>query len=468
MKNKLLAYIVPILIGVLIWIIPTPIGLKENTWNLVAVFVGTIVAFITAPLPMGAISLISIVIVSLLGILPIGQALSGFANTTIWLIVSAFLLSRGFVKTGLGKRIAYILIKMFGKNPISLAYTLLVSDLILAPATPSNTARAGGVIFPITKSLSAAFKSEAHDGTAKKIGSFLMQVIYQGNTVTSAMFMTSMAGNTLLVTLVAQSYGIQLSWGEWALASLVPGVISLLIIPLVLHKIYPPEIRSTREAQRIAGDELRKMGSLTIGEKIMLTVFIGCLILWATSTLTDINATTVALLGVIVLLITDVIDWSDVKTESGAWDTLVWMGTLISLATFLNKLGFIPWLAKVAGNSLVGVSWLVAFFILFIVYFYIHYAFASLAAHIAALYIAMTSVVIGTGAPVMLTLLAFAFASNLCMSLTHFAAGPSPIVFGAGYVSQSDWWKLGFIFSLIYIVIWVGGGSIWWKLLGLW
>jgi len=468
MKNKMLAWLIPIVVGLVLWVMPAPEGVKPQAWHLVSIFVATIIGFITSPMPMGAISLTAIVIVALTDVLKINEALSGFADSTIWLIVSAFLLSRGFVKTGLGKRIAFILIKMFGKNSMSLAYTLLVSDLILAPATPSNTARAGGVIFPITSSLAEAFKSSPTDGTARKIGSFLMQTIYQGNVVTSAMFMTSMAGNTLIVSLVAKSFNIDLSWGQWAIAAIVPGLLSLLVIPLVLSKLYPPELKDTREAQAIAAKELEAMGSFSKPEIIMFAVFIGCLLLWATATMTKLNATTVALLGIVVLLITNVLEWADVKKEQGAWDTLVWMGTLIALATFLNKLGFIPWLAKTAGAALGDVSWLVGFGVLLAVYMYIHYAFASLSAHIAALYVAMCSVVIGMGAPVMLTLLAFAFVSNLCMSLTHFAAGPSPIIFGSGFVSQGDWWKLGFIFSVIYLIIWVGIGAMWWKVLGLW
>lgn len=468
MKNKLLAWIIPIVVGLALWFSPVPEGLKPAAWQLTAIFVATIVAFITSPMSMGALSLVAVTVVSFTKVLTISNALSGFANSTIWLIVAAFMLSRGFIKTGLGKRIAYILIKMFGKNSLLLSYTLLVSDLLIAPATPSNTARAGGVVYPITKSLASAFQSEPTDGTARRIGAFLMQVIYQGNTVTSAMFMTAMAGNTLIVQLVSKSFNIQLSWMEWMMAAIVPGLVSLLIIPLVLYKIYPPELKDTREAQGLAAVELEKMGPFSRGEKIMLLVFIACLVLWATATMTKIDATVVALFGVSVLLITDVINWKDVKAEEGAWDTLIWMGTLLALADALAKQGVIGWLANLAGGAMAGVSWFAAFVIMLIIYMYIHYAFASLSAHVAALYVAMTTVVISLGAPVMLTLLAFAFLSNLCMTLTHYAAGPSPIVFGSGYVTQADWWKLGFIFSVLYLIIWVGLGAVWWKVLGLW
>lgn len=467
MKNKLIAWLIPLIVGGIIWFIPAPEGVKIEGWHLFSIFLATIIAFITGPASMGVLSLLAIVIVALTHTLTIAQAISGFANDTIWLIVAAFLLSRGFINTGLGQRIAFILIKLFGKSPISLAYTLLISDLIIAPATPSNTARTGGIVYPIARSLASAFGSEP-DGTRRKIGAYLIQVISQTSGVTSAMFMTSNAPNPMIVSLAAATFAVSLSWGQWALAGLVPGVISLILIPLVLYKIYPPEIKDTHKAQEIADSELQKMGPISIGEKIMLAVFIGCLVLWATATITKISATTVALLGVVVLLLTNVITWSDVKKEQGAWDTLIWMGTLIALATFLSKLGVIPWLANAAGTSLSTLPWLPALLILFLCYYYIHYMFASLSAHAAALYIAMTSVAISLGAPVYLVLYMFAFATGLFLPLTHYASGPAPILFGSGYVTQNEWWKIGFIFSVIYIIVWVGIGSMWWKVLGLW
>ena len=465
MKNKLIAWLIPILMGIVIWNLPIPEGVKADAWHLFAIFLATIIAFITGPASMGTIAIMAIVLTTLLKVLPVGTALSGFSNSTIWLIVAAFLLSRGFIKTGLGERIAFLLIKAFGKSPISLAYTLLVSDLIIAPATPSNTARTGGVLYPITRSLASAFGSEP-DGTRRKIGAYLIQVITQTSGITSAMFMTANAPNPMIVSLVAVSFAITMDWGGWFMAGLVPGLVSLVLMPLILYKLYPPELKDTSKAQDIAREHLERMGAFSKDEKCMLVVFLGCLVLWATGSLTGINATSVALLGVAVLLVTNVLSWSDVKKEQGAWDTLVWMGTLIALATQLTKLGFIPWLAEIIGAGLSGVSWVPALIVLFLAYFYIHYMFASLSAHAAALYIAFASVALACGAPPMLALYLLAFANGLFLPLTHYSSGPASILFASGYVTQTEWWKLGFIFSVVYILIWGGVGSLWWKVLG--
>ncbi|WP_371372817.1 anion permease [Sporomusa aerivorans] len=467
MSSNVAKALATIALGAAIWFFPVPSGLKPEAWQLVAIFVATIFGFILQPLPIGAVALASVTFTALAGVLKPAEAISGFSNTTIWLIVAAFLFAKGFIKTGLGRRIAFLLIKAIGDSTLKLGYTLVLSDLIISPATPSNTARAGGILFPIVRSLCTAFESEPGP-TARRVGSYLMQTAYQGNTITSAMFMTSMAGNPLIALLAAKTLNIQLSWGQWALASVVPGIISILVVPYFLYKFYPPEIKKTPEAKALAAKELTAMGPMSLGEKIVAAVFVGALLLWSTSQYTKLDATVVALLAVVVMLATKVLEWKDVLDEKGAWDTLVWMGALVGLADYLAKLGFIPWFAKTMAASIVGIPWLQAFIVLTIVYLYAHYAFASLTAHITAMYPAFIAVAVAAGAPPYLVALALAFMSNLCMSLTHYAAGPSPIYFGAGYVEQGTWWRLGFIISVINLIIWVGLGSMWWEILGLW
>lgn len=467
MRKTIASWVVPIIVGVGIAISPVPEGLSNQAWYLLAVFLGTIIGFILQPLPIGAIAFISITITQLANILKPSQALAGFGNSSIWLIVAAFLFAKSFIKTGLGRRIAFWLIKKMGTSTLKLAYTIILSDLIISPATPSNAARAGGILFPIVRGLTSAFDSEPNKNP-RRVGAFLMQAEYQGNTITSAMFMTSMAGNPLAILLASQALGINMSWGTWALAAIVPGLIALAVVPYYLYKVYPPELKKTPEAQALAQRELADMGPMSNSEKMVAVIFIGALLLWSTSNITGIHAMVVALLGVSSMLVTRILEWQDVLDEKGAWDTLIWMGTLVGLAGQLAKTGIIDWMSVHISSALVGVSWLATLTILLLIYFYIHYGFASLTAHITALYSAFVTIAVAAGAPVYLAVLVFAFASNLCMSLTHYAAAPAPIYFGAGYVSQQTWWKLGFQVSVINIIIWFGIGSAWWYMLGLW
>jgi len=268
--------------------------------------------------------------------------------------------------------------------------------------------------------------------------------------------------------LAQKALGIEISWGLWALGACVPGIISLIIIPYFLYKVYPPEIKAFPEGKEIAKVELAKMGPLTFGEKVICGVFLGALILWSTSQLTGIDATVVAMLGVCVMVLTSTLSWKDVLEEKGAWDTLIWMGTLMTLAGFLTKFGLISVFSKAVSAEVTGISWPIAMMILILVYVYSHYVFASLTAHITAMYVAFCAVMVAAGAPAYLVALSMAYMSNICMSITHYGGAPAPIIFGAGYVDQATWWKLGFYTSIINLIVWVGIGGIWWKVIGLW
>jgi DASS family divalent anion:Na+ symporter len=465
--NNLYRGLVAIAIGAIIWLFPVPTGLKVEAWRLFAIFVATIAGFIMQPLPIGSIAFISITFTALTGVLKSAEVLSGFSSSTIWLIVSAFLFSRGFIKTGLGRRIAYMLIKKFGDRTLKLGYILAFSEFIIAPATPSNTARGGGIIFPIARSLSAAFSSEPGE-SSQRMGAYLMQVGYQGNVITSAMFMTAMSANPLIALLTAQTLNISISWGLWTAASIVPGILSLVIIPYFLYKAYPPEVTHTPEAKALAEKELLAMGGMGLGEKIVACVFMGSLLLWSTSQFTKLDATVVAMLAVSVMLMAKVLEWQDVLEEKGAWDTFIWMGSLVGMADYLSKLGFIPWVAKVVSASMVGIPWIPAFLLVVIIYMYTHYGFASMVAHVVAMYSAFVAVAVATGVPPYLAAMSLAYTSSLCGSLTHYAAGPAPIYFGAGYIDQQIWWKQGFLISVINLIIWIGIGACWWRILGLW
>lgn len=467
-RNRWIKLAALVVVALIIWFIPTPEGLKPEAWHLFAIFVSTILGFILKPLPMGGIAVLGMTALSLTHTLTISQTLSGFGNSTIWLIVIAFFISRGFIKTGLGARIAYLFVNKFGRKTLGLSYSLLASDLILSPAIPSNTARAGGVIYPIILSLAESFGSKPSDGTQRKIGSFLIFTSFQGNLVTSAMFMTAMAANPMIAGFASSVAGVSLTWTGWMIAAIVPGLVTLIVLPLFLYKVYPPEVKETSGASEMAAGKLREMGRLKPAEISMLCVFVLVLILWIAGDHLHIDATTTALIGLSVLLITRVLTWDDIKKEQGAWDTLVWFAALVMMAGYLNELGMVGWFSDKIGHSVSALPWSLALIILALVYYYSHYFFASATAHISAMYSAFLAVILTVGTPPMLAVLILAFFSNLFGSTTHYGAGAAPVFFGSGYVNQNKWWSLGFMISILHIVIWFVVGGLWWKLLGLW
>lgn len=460
--------LITVLIGIIIWFLPRPEGVSAQAWHLLAIFIASIIGIILKPLPMGAVAILALCVTILTKTLSFADTFCCFSNEVVWLVVFAFFIARGFINSGLGLRIGYIFMELLGKKTLGLGYGLALTELVLAPAIPSTTARAGGVIFPILRSLAKAFGSDPDDGTAAKMGTFLTLTAFQVTCITSAMFVTSMAGNPLIVHMASEA-GVQISWGKWALAAIIPGIASLILIPLVIYKLSPPEVKKTSHARAFAKEKLYEMGRMKKNEWIMIATFIFLLAFWiAGPVFLGINASTTALMGVGILLLTSVLSWKDVLREDGAWDILIWYAALVMMASNLNKLGLTKWFSLWVVGHVEGFQWEIAFAILSLIYFYTHYFFASNVAHIGAMYPPFVLVAIALGTPPFLAVLLLAFFSSLFGGLTHYGCGPAPILYGAGYVPILKWWKVGAIVSVVNIIIWLVLGGVWWKFLGLW
>jgi DASS family divalent anion:Na+ symporter len=395
------------------------------------------------------------------------QALRGFSNSVTWIIIAAFLFARSFIKTGLGRRIALHFIRGIGSSSMRLGYALSLTDLLLAPVTASNTARSGGIIFPIARALALEFKSDP-ENSPRRIGAYLLFTAYQSNVVTSAMVLTAMAANALSVQLAHDVAGVEITWGLWFAAAIVPGAVSLALLPWIVHRLYPPELSATPEAIDYARRELELMGLWGYQERVLAVVFVLLGGTWATAAFHAIPTVAAALTAVAILLVLDVLDWNDVISEKPAWATLIWFGGFISLAGALTSSNLITWLIDNARIWLAGWHSLTALILLVVIYTFLHYAFASLTAHIIALYAAFLAIALAAGAPPMLSALILCFFSNLYGTLTHYGDGAAPVFFGSGYIGQRDWWIVGFLLAVVHLVVWLGIGLPYWKLLGIW
>jgi DASS family divalent anion:Na+ symporter len=272
----------------------------------------------------------------------------------------------------------------------------------------------------------------------------------------------------LIAGFARDAIGIQPTYGTWLIGAIVPGLISLTLVPLLFYRLYPPEVKYTPAAATVARRELDALGPFSRNEFIMLAVFALVLGLWMTSRLHGIDSAVVALIGVCALLLTGVLDWTDLTTERAAWDVFFWYGGLVQLARLLGETGITRVFAEWTGGFIAGWEWWAALGVILLVYFYAHYGFASITAHATAMFTPFLVVTVAAGAPPYITVLALAYFSNLCASLTHYGTTPGPIYYGAGYVPQGTWWKLGLFASWVNIPVWIGVGLIWWKLLGLW
>ncbi|TKY67402.1 Dicarboxylate transporter 1 [Spatholobus suberectus] len=456
--------------GVLLWFSPVPAGVSRNAWQLLAIFLGTIVGIITQPLPLGAVAILGLGVSVLTKTLTFAAAFSGFGDPIPWLIALAFFFAKGFIKTGLGNRVAYQFVKLFGSSSLGLGYSLVFSEALLAPAIPSVSARAGGIFLPLVKALCVACGSNAGDGTENRLGAWLMLTCFQTSVITSAMFLTAMAANPLCATLTQNSINQTIGWLDWAKAAIVPGIASLVLVPLILYVIYPPTLKNSPDAPKLAREKLEKMGPMTAHEKIMTATLLLTVGLWVFGGLLNIDAVSAAILGLAVLLVTGVVTWKECLAEGVAWDTLTWFAALIAMAGYLNKYGLISWFSQTVVKFVggLGLSWQLSFGILVLLYFYSHYFFASGAAHIGAMFTAFLSVATALGTPPYFGAIVLSFLSNLMGGLTHYGIGSAPVFFGANYVPLAKWWGYGFLISIVNIIIWLGLGGVWWKFIGLW
>ncbi|CAI5979667.1 unnamed protein product [Closterium sp. NIES-65] len=440
-----------------------PSKLVRNAWQ-------TYFKTFNAPLPLGAVALMGLGVSVLTKTLTFAAAFSSFGDPIPWLIALAFFFAKGFINTGLGNRVGYQFVAAFGSTSLGLGYSLVLSEAMLAPAIPSVSARAGGIFLPLLKALCQACGSRTDDGTEKKLGAWLVLTCFQTSIVSSAMFLTGMAANPLAVNLAAGAIGHTIGWTEWAKAALVPGLISLAVVPALLYVIYPPEIKASPDAPKLAREKLAAMGPMSTNEKIMAGVLVGTVGLWVCGGVLGVDAVTAAIMGLSALLITGVVTWKECLGEGVAWDTLTWFAALIAMANYLNKYGLIAWFSQTVVNlvSSMGLAWQPAFGLLVILYFYSHYFFASGAAHIGAMFVAFISVASALGTPPLLAAMVLSFMSNLMGGITHYGIGSGPPFYGSGYVSLNDWWFYGFICSIVNLVIWLGVGGLWWKFLGIW
>jgi DASS family divalent anion:Na+ symporter len=447
-------------------VVPRPEALSASAWQLASLFVVTILGLMLEPIPGGAVVLSSVTIAALLGILPLKTALAGYADPTVWLVLAAYFISRALIQTGIARRIALGFVERFGRSSLGVCYALGLSDACLASIVPSVAARSGGVVLPIACAIAELYGSTP-GATARRLGSFLILGVYQSVCIGAAMFLTGQASNPLVAD-AARGSGVEMSYARWLLAGSVPGLCSLLVVPWIVHRLYPPEVTHTPEAESFARAKLAEMGPMRTPQWIVACVFGLVCAGWMTSGWTKLDITLIALAGGVALLLSGVLSWEDIKTEKAAWDIFLWYGGLYMLGKALNETGATRELAHFAAAQFAGAPWPWVFAGLLLFYFYIHYGFASITAHVVAMFGAFLTVLIQKGAPAGLVAFAFGTFVNLAAGLTHYGTTPGPMFYAHGYVPMRIWWRVGFLISLVNLTIWSTVGFLWWKWIGIW
>jgi len=529
--RNLLRFWVCVVVGVALWFTPAPDGLNPQAWHVFAVFAATIAGLLLRPLPMGACVLLGVLVLGTTGVLGDSQtekqrqnqeileavsqlpvpantippdevaarlevwdvdssqsrgdrikesfknSLAGFGDTTVWLVVAAFLVSGAMIHSGLGRRLALMMVAALGQTTLGLGYAIAGAELLLGPFIPSNTARGGGIMMPIVRSICSVLGSEP-DGDAatgpKRAGEYLVLCGAHMNLVAAAMYMTGMAANPLVTTAAKDFLDVDFGWGRWLLGAIVPGLVSVALVPLALYWLAPPTLTNAREARQAIRGELKELGPWTSQQITMAIVLLTMLLLWATGPLQaaylDIKlpTTLVALAGVVALVVLGVLPYGKVTGNAAAWDALLWLGGLVTMAGALKTTGFVDWFALQVQANMGSTTGITAAIVLAVIYFYSMYAFSMMTGHIIAFAGVFFTVAAAVGAPPLVMVALVAYFSNLCGCTTNYSTGPVVIYFGLGYVSSARWFYVGFLISLLHLTVWLSVGLAWWKLLGWW
>jgi len=455
---------VAIAVGVVLAIAPVPSGLTPQAWRYFAIFAATVLCLVFEPIAPAAAGLVAVSFAAAVGVVEptpgesILWALSGFSNATVWLIFAAFVFALGYEKTGLGRRIALVLVRALGRRPLGLGYAVALTDLMLSPVTVSNTARSAGTVYPIVRHVPGLLEQRS-PAAARRLGAYLMWTAFATTCVTSSMFLTALAPNLLAVEIVSKTTGTTIDWVQWVRGVWPVGVPLLVLVPAGSYVLFRPNVDLGPDVTGWADAGLTAMGPVAAREVLMAALAAVALGLWVFGReLAD--PATVALLVVSAMVLTGLVTWEDILGHRVAWNVLAWFATLVALADGLNRVGFIAWLARMLTTSLAGLSPVWAVIALVVVFFLVHYLFASITAHVTAvlpIILGAASAIPGVPVPALALLLCYSL--GLMGVITPYATGPAPVYFASGYLGRRVFWGCGLLFGLIYLAALIGLGA---------
>ena len=456
-------WLLPPAVALLLLALPVPAGLTPNAMRYFALFAAVISGLIAEPVPAAAVGFIGMAVAAAARLVApdtdgsLKWAISGFANGTVWLVFAAFMFALGYEKTGLGRRIALKLVNALGSRTLGLGYAIMLAEVVLAPFTPSNTARSAGTIFPVIRNIPPLYGSFPGP-TARRIGAYVMWVAFAATAVTSSMFLTALAPNLLAVGMVDKAIGHQITMSEWIRGFLPMGLVLVATVPWIVYKVYPPEVTGGREVPEWAKGELERMGAVTRSEWVMGSLALLAVSLWIFGA-ERLDATTVALLAVSLMLLFGVVSWEDMAGNRAAWSTLVLLATLVALADGLSKVGLTGWLARGVAQALTGFPPILVMIGLVCFFFLVHYLFASITAHATAvLPVVLAAGLAVPGMPVKAFAMLACYSLGMMGVLTPYATGPAPVYFATGYISRKAFWSLGLLFGAIFLAVLLGIG----------
>ncbi len=442
-----------------LWLTPVPGGLVPAAWHLFALFAAAIVSVVIGAFPILTASVLALAAAVLTGTVSPERAYAGFANGTILLIVVAFLVARAVVKCGLGERLGHLVVSLFGRSTLGLAYSIFVVDGIIAPAFPSNTARSG-VLYPLVLSVAEAAGARPGAAGRERLGRFLMFCGIASLTVSSALWFTAMAANPLGAEIARRS-GVEIGFGSWLAASIIPTLVAMGLLPVLLYKLTRPEVKATPQAPKAARRALEELGPMRRDEKIVAATFVAMVALWASAATIGIDSTAIAFLGLAGLLVSGALGLGDIAKEGDVLATYIWFAILFTLSGELNELGFMGFLGQRLSLRLGGLPVPVAGLTLVAAYVALHYLFVSQTAHLLALFGVFLDVGVKLGVPAAPLAYQLLFATNHFSANTPQGSSANLLFAGSGYLSQGELYRLGGLTTAFNLAVYLLVGVPW-------
>ena len=449
----------PFALAICIWFAPVPAGLTAPAWHLFAVFVAAITAVLDGAFPLLTSTMLAAATVVLTGTISAAKAFAGFANTSVLLVVIAFLVAQAVVKSGLGRRISLFMVSRFGRSPLGLAYSIVITDALIAPAFPSNTAR-GGVLFPIVLSVAQGANSRPDDPQGRRLGGYLMFCAMASLAVSSALWMTATSANPIGIQVVRES-GLEIGFGKWLIVASIPALTSILMLPWVVARLFPPGVGETPDAPVAARKTLAELGPLSRDEWITAIAFALMVSGWVLGDRLQLNVTSIAFGGLGLLLMAGVLTLEDLTTQGDTLTTFLWLAVLFALSGQLNELGFMGWAGQRLASHIGGLSWPVTYIALIVMYVVIHYMFVSQSSQVLALLAVFLDVGIRGGVPAPLMAFALLFASSYFSVITPQGGSQNVIFVGSGYLTQRELYRLGLFTTLFFLGVFLVIGTGW-------
>lgn len=470
-----------LLVALCVYAFPVPEGLSPTAWLYLALFTSVILGTILGPLPPSLVSLLGLLAACLLRIGPPGSlepisdsfipmgdisssqavrwALSGFSSPFIWLIFTMFMIGTAYEKTGLGTRVGLFLIQRCGKSTLGLGYAVALTEGLLAPFLLSSTARSAGIVYPLVMGIPPLLNSSPEQ-EPRKIGAYLVWVAFAASCVSSSLFLTAFLPNMMALDALQRSSLSMaatlapMNCKDWLLFSAPAGGLLLLLTPLLAYWFYPPTLKYHEGVVPL--EKRLGLPQFSGKKQACLALITGVALgLWSVGETFGLDALMTSLCILFLLLVCRTLSWEDVIGHKKAWNTMLWMGAMLTLTGGLEQLDIFDYCVSRSSFFMSGVAPTMFSLGLMIVFFLAHYLVTGGELQASVLFPLVLAVAAGMPdiTPAQLTelILVLCFSLGVMGVLTPYGTGQGSVWLASGYVKNGEFWFLGAVFGAIYL-----------------